>query len=354
MKIAIVGCGNIAEPYLQDLLSYPNIEIVGVTDVSQERASHLAQKYNVTHLPSYDATLATEAELILNLTTHLSHYAVSEQALNAGKHVFSEKPLALKPEEAWGLVDLARAKGLRLACSPFVSIGEAQQTAWKYIREGRLGQVRVVYGEANWGRIESWHPAPQGFYEVGAWYDVGVYLLTLVTTLLAPVRSVWSYGRMLKPERMTRDGEAFEITTPDWMLTLLELEDKTQVRISTNFYVSNETSRQKGLEFHGDDGTFALDSFGAFNGGIYYAPFGEKLAPVDYLRPPAEGIPWGRGVHTVINAIEAGRQHPFTGEQAAHIVDVLDAGKRSVETGQPIAVTSSFPNPLALDWGESR
>jgi predicted dehydrogenase len=353
MKIAIVGCGNIAEPYLKDLLNYPNVEVIGVTDVSQERASALAQKYNVAHLPSYEATLATDAELIVNLTTPLSHYEVSQQALNAGKHVFSEKPLALKPEEGWALVDLAKSKGLRLACSPFVSIGEAQQTAWKYIREGRLGKVRVVYGEANWGRIESWHPAPQGFYEVGAWYDVGVYLLTLITTFLAPVRSIWSYTALLKPQRYTKSGEPFTLTTPDWMLSLLQLEDGTQVRISSNFYVSNETSRQKGLEFHGDEGTFALDSFGSFNGGIYYAPFGEKLQPADYLRPPAEGIPWGRGVHRVIEAIDAGQSHPFTGEQAAHIVDVLDAGKRSAEIGQPIAITSTFPNPLAADWPDS-
>lgn len=350
MKIAIVGCGNIAEPYLSDLLTYPNIEVLGVTDVSEERANQLAQKYNVAHIPSYEAALAGEAELILNLTTHHAHFAVSKQALEAGKHVFSEKPLALKPEEGWALVNLAKEKGLRLAASPFVSIGEAQQTAWKYIREGRLGKVRMVYGEANWGRIESWHPAPQAFYEVGAWYDVGVYLLTLITTFLAPVRQVHAIGRMLMPERFTKSGEAYQVTTPDWMLTIMELADGTQVRICTNFYVSNETSRQKGLEFHGDKGSFALDSFGAFNGGIYFAHFGEKFQAVDYVRNPAEGIPWGRGLHTVINAIEEGKPHPFTGEQAAHIVDVLDAGKRSVETGQAIAVNSSFPSPMPAAW----
>src|SRR5687767_14097644 len=118
MKVAIVGCGNIAEPYLSDLLSYPNIELVGVTDVSQERASQLAQKYNVAHIPSYDEVLAGEAEMIVNLTTHLAHFEVSQAALKAGKHVFSEKPLALKPEEGWALVALAKENGLRLAGSP--------------------------------------------------------------------------------------------------------------------------------------------------------------------------------------------------------------------------------------------
>ena len=152
------------------------------------------------------------------------------------------------------------------------------------------------------------------------------------------------------PERVTKTGEAFHLSTPDWMLTMMELADGTQVRICTNFYVSNETSRQKGLEFHGDKGTFAMDSFGSFNGGIYFAHFGEKLQPVDYLRPPAEGIPWGRGVHSVINAIAEGKPHPFTGEQAAHIVDLLDAGTRSVETGEAIAVSSSFPDPMPAAW----
>src|SRR6185503_7602263 len=101
MKIAIVGCGNIAEPYITDMKSYPNIELVGLTDVSLERASQLAEKHNLPLLPNLEALLETDAEIMVNLTPHFAHKAINEAALNAGKHVFSEKPLALQPEEAW-------------------------------------------------------------------------------------------------------------------------------------------------------------------------------------------------------------------------------------------------------------
>jgi predicted dehydrogenase len=353
MKIAIVGCGNIAEPYITDMMSYPNIELIGLTDVSLEVASQLAEKHKLACFDSLEAILASEAEIIVNLTPHFAHKEINEAALNAGKHVFSEKPLALNPDEAWALVALAKEKGLRLASAPFVSVGEAQQTAWKYIHEGRLGKVRVVYAEANWGGIERWHPAPQSFYQVGAWVDLGVYLLHQITSFLAPVRSVRAFGKLLMPQHVTKTGESFEVTTPDWMLTLLELEDGTQVRITSSYYVQIQGSLQKGLEFHGDKGALAIDSLQQFHAKVSFAPMGEKHQPVELIRPPYQGIPWGRGVYHVVSAIEAGQPHPFTGEHAAHIVDVLDAARRSIDTAEAIAVTSSFPSPMTAYWADS-
>src|SRR5206468_4141832 len=103
----------------------------------------------------------------------------SKRALEAGKHVYSEKPLALRVEEARELVELARRQGVRLGCSPSTFLGEAQQTAAAIIRSGRLGRVRAVYADVNWGRLETWHPAPESFHAVGVLFDVGVYPLTL-------------------------------------------------------------------------------------------------------------------------------------------------------------------------------
>ena len=161
----------------------------------------------------------------------------SPSRLNAGKHVHSEKPLAMTYAEAKALVDLAQAKGLRLSCSPITFMGEAQQTAWKAIREGRLGPVRVVYAEANHGRIESWHPNPEPFYQVGALFDVGVYLLTLVTTMFGPARRATAYATVLYPDRVTKEGRPFHIATPDWVVAAVELANGTVVRLTTNFYV---------------------------------------------------------------------------------------------------------------------
>ena len=351
MKIAVIGCGNIAGPYLEDLLTYDSLTVTGVADADPARAEAFREKFGVNAYASTEALLADpDVELVLNLTPHHAHKAVTEQALNAGKHVYSEKPLALTSADAWELVELAKARGLRLAGAPFSVIGEAQQTAWKYIRDGKLGTVRVVYADVNWGRIESWHPAPEPFYKVGALFDVGVYQLAILTAIFGPARSVYSYGRVLYPDRKTKDGTPFTVTTPDWILTLLTLADGTQVRLSTNFYVANETTRQVGMEFHGDLGSLHLESMFEFNAEVSYAKFGEAFQPVELVRDPYAGIPWGRGVYAIAAAIEAGQPHAFTGEQAAHLVDILNAANRSMATGETVKIESDFPMVHPAEW----
>lgn len=351
LGIAVIGTGNIAKGYVTDLLRYPEIEIIGVSDIDMIKAQVFAAEHGVTAYPN-DHTLLSDprVQIVVNLTPHFAHREVTEAALKAGKHVYSEKPLALTSAAAWELVHLARERGLRLACSPFTPIGDAQQTAWAMIRQGKLGKVRVVYGEANWGRIESWHPAPIPFYEVGAFFDVGVYLLAIVTTLFGAARKVWSYGALVLPDRVTKEGQPYTVTTPDWQLVILEMADGTQVRITSDFYVANNSTRQTGMEFHGDAGSLYMESFFLFDSPLLYAPFGESLQPVALPREPYHGIPWGRGVLELANAIREGRPHRFSGEQAAHITDILTAADKSQETGQAVTLTTDFPHFEPEDW----
>jgi predicted dehydrogenase len=150
--------------------------------------------------PSLEAILADEeVDLVINLTIHSAHVEVITTCLHVGKHVYSEKPMTLTSEEAWKLVALAEEKGCRLGSAPITILGEGQQTAWKVIRDGLLGTVRAAYAEVNWGRIESWHPTPGPFYEVGLLFDVAVYPLTLLTTIFGPARSVTAFGKVLYP-----------------------------------------------------------------------------------------------------------------------------------------------------------
>jgi predicted dehydrogenase len=149
---------------------------------------------------------------VVNLTVHHAHYEVTHRALEAGRHVYSEKPLALRSGGARELVDLAVTRGLRLGCSPSTILGEAQQTAAAWIRAERLGPVRAIYADVSWGRIETWHPAPEPFYEVGAMVDVAVYPLTLATAMIGPARSVrawgWDSAQTGSPWTVRRSGSA--------------------------------------------------------------------------------------------------------------------------------------------------
>ncbi|MDQ3929572.1 MAG: Gfo/Idh/MocA family oxidoreductase [Chloroflexota bacterium] len=352
VNIAIIGCGNIAGPYAQDLPNYPEINLVGVADIDPVRAQTFAEKHGTRAYSSVDALLAdTDVELALNLTTQHAHKPITTQCLEAGKHVWSEKPLSMTYEDAAGLVVLARERGLRLGCSPFMLMGEAQQTAWKWLREGQLGTVRLIYAEVNWGRIESWHPEPHSFYRAGPLFDVGVYPLAIVTAIYGPARRVCAYGKVLHHDRTTLAGEPFRVEELDYITASIELESGQIMRLTTDFYVSNMSTRQTGIEFHGDEGSLQLASWHIFNSKLLYAPFDKPLEEVPLLRDPRiRGVPWGRGVWEMVCAMREGRPHRFTGEHAAHITEILCATSEAAKTGRPVDITSDFTRPEPMEW----
>jgi predicted dehydrogenase len=352
LGVGIAGCGNIAPRYADNLVTYPETELVGFTDIDLSKAEALAAQHSGTIYPSLEAMLADDhIQLVVNLTTHHAHKEVVTKCLEAGKHVHSEKPLALTYDDARELVELAQAKGLRLGCSPFTLMGEAQQTAWKVIRQGHLGTVRLVYAEVNWGRIESWHPAPKPFYDVGALFDVGVYPLSILTAIFGPARRVTAHGTVLYPDRVTDHGVRFQVETPDFVVSMIELANGTLVRLTTNFYV-NYFNKQVGLELHGDLGSLHLASWQNFDEPVEFAEFGKPYQRVPFIHQPYKGVEWGRGVRDMAQAIADGRPHRATGEQAAHVVEILCAANESMQTGQPVPVQSSFAAPAPMEWAQ--
>ncbi len=350
-RIGIVGCGNIAGPYARFIAEKPALRLAAYTDLDPARAEALAAAHGGRAVPSIDDVIA-ESDIVVNLTFQQQHASVTRRCLEAGRHVHSEKPLAMTPAEAHALVALARERSLRLGASPFSLLGEAGQTAWKLLREGRIGTVRAVFAECSWGRIETWHPAPGPFYEVGPLVDVGVYPLSIITAILGPARLVQSFGRVLLPDRVTRDGTPFHVETPDFSTTMLELDGGAVVRLTTSFATGQQAKRNAGIEFHGDDGSIHLDHFFRFDAAVEVAGFGDgkPYAPVPLLRPAPGQIDWARGIEDLSEAIAEERPHRATGDQAAHIVDILDAAHRSMREERPIEVTSSFPQPAPMPW----
>lgn len=350
LGVGIVGCGNIARPYAKHVADYPEMDFRGVADVDEEKAGQLGKENGVRVYSSLDEMLDDDSvDIIVNLTTHHAHAKVTTRCLEADKHVHSEKPLALNYPEARDVVELADRKSLRLGCSPAVFMGEAQQTAMKVVRDGRLGKVRVIYGEANWGLIEKWHPAPAAFYDVGPLFDVGVYPLTMATAMFGPAKRVNAYGRVLSAERTSKTGDPFRVTTPDFVTVVVELENDCVMRLTANFYVGHH-SKQNGMEFHGDLGSLHIDSWQNFNASVEFTEYGGKYAPVDLVRTPYPGIEWGRGVLDLARAIRDGRRHRATGEHAAHIVEILAATARSIEASGPVPVTSTFTPSEPMEW----
>jgi predicted dehydrogenase len=352
LNVAVVGCGNIAGGYAQTLKPYSHIKLLGATDIDLQRAENYVAAHGGRCYASLEEVLEDDAvDLVINLTIHHAHVRVIEQCLNAGKDVYSEKPLALTREDAQALVALAEQKGRRLLCAPVTILGEAQQTAWKAIRDGSLGTVRLAYAEVNWGRIESWHPAPGPFYEVGPLFDVGVYPLTILTTIFGPARRVVSFGKVLYPDRVTKIGVAFHIDTPDFVVAAIEFANGAVARLTTNFYVGHH-GKQRGIEFHGDLGSLSLNDWQNFNGLVELAQFGGEYKQLPYVKEPYKGSEWCRGILDFADALEEKRPPRITGMQAAHVVEILCAIKDSYEQEGSVSVNSTFAPPAPMDWAQ--
>jgi predicted dehydrogenase len=255
--------------------------------------------------------------------------------------------MAQRHADARALADLARDRGVRLSSAPSTLLGEAQQTAWKLVREGIVGDVRVVYAEANWGWIESWHPEPESLVESGPLVDVGIYPLTIVTAMFGPVRRVSAFATLVQPVRTRRDGRQFTTSTPDVWICALEHESGVLTRLTASFWV--KPSKQRGLEFHGPTGSLWLPDWGGSNSRVMLTRNGEDYDEQQLLREPYGGIDWAAALLDLDDAIRDGRPHRMSAEHAAHVIEILDAAD-AARAGGPVDVTSTFDRPAPLPW----
>jgi len=350
---AFVGCGNIAGPYADSMQKHPDkVEIVGAYDINAEAAKAFAAKYGCTQYASLDEMLADgRVEAGLNLTVHLAHPEVTQRLLRGGRHVHSEKPLAATREDGQACVQLAAQRGLLLSCSPFVILGEAQQTLKRVIRDGLVGQVKEVYAEMNWSRIEAWHPAPAPFYGRGAGplFDVGCYPLSVLIQVLGSVRAVRAMGGIRLPERTVaagpNAGSRFIVTNPDHTCTLIEFASGAHCRLTASFFAVK--SAQSGIEVHGTDGSLRLDSVVGFNSRLDLCKPGEReWKSLPLLGEPYPGVEWARGPLDLAAGIRDGKPLTCPGEAAYHVLDVTLAALEASEAGGTVLVRSHFePGP---------
>ncbi len=356
LRVVVVGCGNIAGQYGEALKRSPEIKIMGAQDLDVNRAREWTGKFGGTAYASLDAVLADpQVEAVVNLTIQQAHVEIVTRCLEAGKHVHSEKPLAPTYAEAKKLVDLAASRGLRLSCAPVTWLGEAQQTAWKLLREFRIGTPRVVYAAVDWGRIETWHPNSKPFYAVGPVFDVAVYPISLLTAWFGPVAKVTAGGALLLPQRWGTDGRPFPITTEDWTAAILQFANGLQVRLTANFYVMNATQWQATLDIHGDAGSINTEWYSAtapvrlcLNGGGY-----RRIPPL--RQPLGTGrwfVDWSSGVIGLWQGLRSKEPHPTTGAHAAHVVEVMEAVHRALREGRTIHLTSDFHPPSPAPWAK--
>ncbi|MCO4317111.1 Gfo/Idh/MocA family oxidoreductase [Phyllobacterium sp. 21LDTY02-6] len=351
--IGIIGCGNISSAYLKAMASFPVLNIVGLADLNEDLARSRGAEFNIP-ATTVSALLADpDVEIVVNLTVPKAHVAVALQALDAGKHTYSEKPLGINFAEGKRLADAAKARNLRIGAAPDTFLGGAHQTARAILDEGAIGQP--VGGTATFmcPGHERWHPNPDFYYEVGGgpMLDMGPYYITDLVNLLGPVKQVAGFAFSPRSERIItsepRKGERIPVQVPTHVAGVMAFANGAIVQIGMSFDVAGH--KHVPLEIYGTEGTLIVPDPNHFGGQIEYLKKGGTFENRDTQHPYSDGNYRSLGVADMAHAIRSNRPHRASGSLALHVLEVMEAFERASQSGQAtmISTTTERPAPLA-------
>lgn len=360
MGIGIVGCGLISLDYALGLKKYPFLKLLACTDRDESRAKKLAEDYDIPRVYSFDDMLADpQIELIVNLTPPLSHVPVSTAVVQAGKHVYCEKPFARTLKEAVELVNLAQRMGVRVGAAPDMFLGAGIQTCRSLIRDRNVigSPVAATAFYANHGH-ETWHPRPEFFYQDGGGplFDMGPYYITVLVTLLGSVKRVGGSGQAAFKERVItnnpeRQGERIPVEIPTHMTGFLEFADNVVATMIMSFDVWDH--HLPVLEIYGTTGSIAVPKPTTFEGPIRLRTFDGpdwQAVPLEFPR----GLNRGIGVADMAFSIMQNEPHRSTDELALHVTEVMEAFQTSCRTGKVVDLRTTchttIPMPRSLPY----
>jgi predicted dehydrogenase len=349
----VIGCGKISGIYLENGATFDDVEIVACSDLVLERAEAQAQAYGVPKACSPEELLADEeVEIVLNLTVPVVHAEVSLAALEAGKHVYTEKPLAVNLDAGRRMLEVAAERDLRIGCAPDTFLGGGLQTCRKIMDEGIIGEPVAVSALMLSHGPEDWHPNPDFYFQPGAgpMFDMGPYYLTALATLMGPVRRVAGSARITFPERTITSeplaGTTITVNTPTHIAGVMDFESGAVGTLVTTFDVWAES--QARIDLYGTEGTLSLPDPNFADGPVrlWRSDAGAwKDVPLTHAYT---GNTRGIGLADMAQALRSGRKHRASGELGIHVLEVIHAFLDSSERGEHVTVSSSFERPEPL------
>ncbi|MBC7949984.1 MAG: Gfo/Idh/MocA family oxidoreductase [Chitinophagaceae bacterium] len=351
LRVAIIGCGSVSNRYIPHLQTSSLIEIVSLCDIKYDRALAQAKQYNVqaSTYPNIDKMLAgVPFDMMVTLTDMQAHGMLNKKALLAGKHVWSEKPMANTYAEGKALFDLAKSKKLRIWGAPAVVNSPQFVFMSKAIQEGKLGRVASAHGQYG-------HTGPTWsafFYEKlgGSMPDLGVYNMATLTGLLGPARSVMAMTSIIKPERKIDDKGIIKVEAEDNAHVLLE-HDKgviSHVMCGFNYFdphgheATNQTLHS--IQIYGDYGNLRLIGYDWETNGVYLD--NSWTEPPKLHQKDSEGYQWQEGATKVGEAMMKGVEPRINAEHALHVLEIIEAARKSSATGMKVKLKSKFKWPM--------
>jgi predicted dehydrogenase len=351
--VGIIGCGNISSQYLKAMRDFPVLEIIAIADMKPEVADKKAAEFGLTAV-TVEALLADpKVEIIVNLTIPRAHVEVGLRALDAGKHVYSEKPLGVTFAEGRKLAEAAAAKGLRIGAAPDTFLGGGHQKARGMIDSGEVGSI--VAGTAFMGvpGHERWHPDPAFYYDVGGgpMLDMGPYYITDLVNLLGPVARVQAMSATPQAERPIysepKKGQMMPVKVFTHVAGLLQFRSGAIIQMTMSFDVPGHTHVP--IEIYGSTLSLLVPDPNMFGGEIKTRPATSKeWTTVEHDTPYADANYRSLGVADMALAIVEGRPHRASGELALHVLEVMEAFEVASKENRPVDITTSVERPAPL------
>ncbi|MSU33785.1 MAG: Gfo/Idh/MocA family oxidoreductase [Pedosphaera sp.] len=350
IRTGLIGCGSVSNQYLPQLTNCPFVEVVSLCDIKPERARRQAERFKVAHhYPNIEAMLAGEPfDFLIDTTDMQQHEGINRRALEAGKHVWSEKPIGNTLAAGQDLLRIAKAKNLRLWGAPITVQSPQFAFMAKQLAAGKLGRVAAAH--ADYG-----HEGPGWsafFYEKGGGSlpDLAVYNLTSLTGLLGPVKNVSAMLSIVTPERTVSDKGRIKVTEEDNAMVLLDHGQGIISHVQSGFNYFNPNGHNGSKETRH---TISIVGSTGFMGlvGYDWEPLGVDLATKNsptlerHVTDP-QGYKWQQGAALAAECLVTGKELLVTPEQALHVLEIITAARESSATGKRIALTSTFKWPI--------
>ena len=352
MKIGIIGCGTISGAYFQGARKTDILEIKACADIRPEAAQAQAERHNCRAYTVDELLADPEIELVVNLTIPRAHVEVGLQVLEAGKHVYSEKPLGVDTESGKQLIDTATKKGLRVGSAPDTFFGAGIQTSRRALDAGKIG--RPIAGTAfmcGHGH-ESWHPNPAFYYDIGGgpMLDMGPYYVTALVNILGPVKRVAAVTTKAFEERIATSEAVRGLKIPVKITTHLAGTIEFQNGAIITMIMSFDMWRHSlpCIEIYGETGSMTVPDPNGFGGPVNVCPAGGNWEEEEIRFPNNARM---IGVIDMVSAIGSGRPHRANGALAYHVLEVMCAFDKSSETGEHVVIESTTERPEPLPYG---
>jgi predicted dehydrogenase len=351
IRVGVIGCGSVSNRYIPQLLSSSMIEVVSLCDVKVERANEQNKQYkvNAAVYPSIETMLkGVPFDMIVTLTDMQEHGRLNKMALYAGKHVWSEKPMANTYAEGKELMELAKQKGLRIWGAPAVVNSPQFAFMNDAIQSGKLGRLAAAHGQYG-------HTGPDWsafFYEKGggSMPDLGVYNIATLTGLLGPALSVMAMTSIVNPERKIADVGIIKVEAEDNAQILMEHKNGvlSHVMCGFNYFdphgheAANQTLHS--VQIYGDKANLRLIGYDWETNGVILDDSWDSQPRL--LSTAKGGYEWQEGARVTAESIVNGTEPTLHVEHSLHVLEIMEAARQSSASGRRISLKSKFPWPI--------